>query len=53
MEYLVTYQPAIGTLDQPRLIYLAPGSDLTDKQPDINEDQKSPDRRSDVVAKQP
>ncbi|MET8874762.1 NUDIX hydrolase [Nocardia sp. NPDC004604] len=37
MKHLVTYQPAIGTLDQPQLIYLAHGADLTDKQPDINE----------------
>ncbi|MEV6278881.1 NUDIX domain-containing protein [Nocardia sp. NPDC051832] len=37
MEYLVTYQPAIGTLDQPQEIYLARGADLTDAQPDINE----------------
>ncbi|MER7454696.1 NUDIX hydrolase [Nocardia beijingensis] len=37
MEHLVTYQPAIGTLDQPQEIYLARGACLTDTQPDINE----------------
>ncbi|WP_431964411.1 NUDIX hydrolase [Nocardia sp. bgisy134] len=37
MERLVTYQPAIGTLDHPQEIYLARGADLTDTHPDINE----------------
>ncbi|MEV0461573.1 NUDIX hydrolase [Nocardia tengchongensis] len=37
MEHLVTYQPSIGTLDQPQEIYLARGADLTDTAPDINE----------------
>ncbi|WP_324199038.1 NUDIX hydrolase [Nocardia amamiensis] len=37
MEHLVTYQPAIGTLDQPQEIYLARGAHLTDTQPDVNE----------------
>ncbi|MGV9835341.1 NUDIX hydrolase [Nocardia niigatensis] len=37
MEHLVTYQPSIGTLDQPQEIYLAHGADLTDTAPDINE----------------
>ncbi|MFJ1457901.1 NUDIX domain-containing protein [Nocardia sp. N2S4-5] len=37
MDHLVTYQPAIGTLDQPQEIYLARGADLTDTAPDINE----------------
>ncbi|MEU7214517.1 NUDIX hydrolase [Nocardia iowensis] len=37
IEHLVTYQPAIGTLDQPQEIYLARGADLTDTPPDINE----------------
>ncbi|MFE7746504.1 NUDIX hydrolase [Nocardia sp. NPDC057455] len=37
MEHLVTYQPAIGTLDQPQEIYLARGARLTDTQPDVNE----------------
>ncbi|MET8777859.1 NUDIX hydrolase [Nocardia sp. NPDC004654] len=37
MEHLVTYQPAIGTLDHPQEIYLARGADVTDTQPDINE----------------
>ncbi len=37
MQHLVTYQPAIGTLDQPQEVYLARGADLTDTHPDINE----------------
>lgn len=37
MEHLVTYQPSIGTLDQPQQIFLARGADLTDTTPDINE----------------
>ncbi|MFD3459700.1 NUDIX hydrolase [Nocardia fluminea] len=37
MQHLVTYQPAIGTLDQPQEVYLARGADLTDTPPDINE----------------
>ncbi|NKY86531.1 NUDIX domain-containing protein [Nocardia veterana] len=37
MEHLVTYQPAIGTLDQPQLVYLARGAELTDTVPDVNE----------------
>ncbi|MGW4125661.1 NUDIX hydrolase [Nocardia sp. NPDC004711] len=37
MERLVTYQPSIGSLDQPQEIYLARGADLTDTAPDINE----------------
>jgi 8-oxo-dGTP pyrophosphatase MutT (NUDIX family) len=40
MEHLVTYQPAIGTLDQPQQIYLAHGADLTDNPPDINEAER-------------
>lgn len=37
MEHLVTYQPAIGTLDHPQEIYLARSAELTDTAPDINE----------------
>ncbi|MFE1591134.1 NUDIX hydrolase [Nocardia sp. NPDC058705] len=37
MEHLVTYQPAIGTLDQPQEIYLARGATSTGSVPDINE----------------
>lgn len=37
MEHLVTYQPSIGSLDQPQEIYIARGADLTDTAPDINE----------------
>ncbi|WP_328404372.1 NUDIX hydrolase [Nocardia sp. NBC_00403] len=37
MEHLVSFQPSIGTMDQPQEIYLARGADLTDTPPDINE----------------
>lgn len=37
IEHLVTYQPAIGTLDHPQEIYLARGAEATGAQPDINE----------------
>ncbi|MEV0295814.1 NUDIX hydrolase [Nocardia sp. NPDC050710] len=37
MEHLVTYQPSIGTLDQPQEIYLSRDAELTDTAPDINE----------------
>ncbi|RJO73371.1 NUDIX domain-containing protein [Nocardia panacis] len=37
MQHLVTYQPSIGSLDQPQEIYLARGADPTDTAPDINE----------------
>ncbi|KZM72222.1 NUDIX hydrolase [Nocardia terpenica] len=37
MEHLVTYQPSIGSLDQPQEIYLARGADPTGSEPDINE----------------
>ncbi|WP_433526150.1 NUDIX domain-containing protein [Nocardia pseudovaccinii] len=37
MEHLVTYQPAVGSLDHPQEIYIARGADLTGRLPDINE----------------
>ncbi|MET9211539.1 MULTISPECIES: NUDIX hydrolase [unclassified Nocardia] len=37
MQHLVTYQPAIGTLDQPQEIYLARGAEPTGAAPDVNE----------------
>ncbi|WP_017589863.1 NUDIX hydrolase [Nocardiopsis ganjiahuensis] len=40
MEHMVTFQPAIGSVDQPQIIYLAHGADLTDTPPDINEAQE-------------
>ncbi|MGW5309524.1 NUDIX hydrolase [Nocardia thailandica] len=40
MQRLVTYQPAIGTLDQPQEIYLARGAEPTGAAPDINEAQE-------------
>ncbi|WP_046470182.1 NUDIX hydrolase [Allosalinactinospora lopnorensis] len=39
MEHLVTFQPAIGSVDQPQILYLARGADLTDTVPDVNEAQ--------------
>lgn len=40
MEHLVTFQPAIGSVDQPQIVYLARGADLTGVTPDINEAEK-------------
>lgn len=40
MEHMVTFQPAIGSVDQPQIVYLARGADLTDTPPDINEAQE-------------
>jgi 8-oxo-dGTP pyrophosphatase MutT (NUDIX family) len=40
MEHMVTFQPAIGSVDQPQIIYLARGADLTDTPPDVNEAQE-------------
>ncbi len=37
MEHLVTFQPAIGSVDQPQLVFLARGADRTDTAPDVNE----------------
>jgi 8-oxo-dGTP pyrophosphatase MutT (NUDIX family) len=40
MEHLVTFQPAIGSVDQPQIVYLARGADPTGAAPDINEAQE-------------
>ncbi|MFV2197389.1 NUDIX hydrolase [Nocardiopsis sp. LOL_012] len=40
MEHLVTFQPAIGSVDQPQIVYLARGAALTDTAPDVNEAQE-------------
>ena len=37
MEPLLTFQPMVGTIDQPNQLYLARGADPTGAQPDINE----------------
>ncbi|MEQ7129534.1 NUDIX hydrolase [Actinopolymorpha sp. B11F2] len=37
MEHLVTFQPSIGSLDQPQEIYLARGADRVATVPDVNE----------------
>jgi 8-oxo-dGTP pyrophosphatase MutT (NUDIX family) len=40
MEPLLTFQPMVGTIDQPNLIYLARGADHTGADPDINEAER-------------
>jgi 8-oxo-dGTP pyrophosphatase MutT (NUDIX family) len=37
MEHLVTFQPSIGSLDQPQEIYVARGADRVRTDPDANE----------------
>jgi hypothetical protein len=37
MEPLLTFQPMVGTIDQPNQLYLARGADPTGTEPDINE----------------
>lgn len=37
MQHLVTFQPAIGTVDQPQEVFLARGADATGVSPDVNE----------------
>lgn len=37
MELLLSFQPAVGTIDQENLVYLSQGADLTDGTPDVNE----------------
>ncbi len=37
MERLVTFQPSIGSLDQPQEVYLARGADRVATTPDMNE----------------
>ncbi|PRX97786.1 NUDIX domain-containing protein [Allonocardiopsis opalescens] len=37
MEHLVTFQPAIGSMDHPQMVYLARGADPTGTTPDVNE----------------
>lgn len=40
MEHLVTFQPALGSVDQPQIVYLASGADSVGTAPDINEAEK-------------
>ncbi|MBR8743150.1 NUDIX hydrolase [Nocardiopsis sp. MG754419] len=40
MEHMVTFQPAIGSVDQPQIIHLARGADPTGTTPDVNETQE-------------
>ncbi len=37
MRQLLTFQPMVGTIDQPNLLYLADGADHTGAETDINE----------------
>jgi 8-oxo-dGTP pyrophosphatase MutT (NUDIX family) len=37
MRQLLTFQPMVGTIDQPNLVYVATGADNTGTVPDINE----------------
>src|SRR4051812_13473282 len=37
MEQLLSFQPMVGTIDQPNVVYLARGADFTGAAPDINE----------------
>jgi 8-oxo-dGTP pyrophosphatase MutT (NUDIX family) len=37
MEPLIRFQPMVGTIDQPNIVYLARGADDTGAAPDINE----------------
>src|SRR2546429_4645297 len=37
MKPLLSFQPMVGTIDQPNQLYLARGADATGGQPDINE----------------
>lgn len=40
MRPLVSFQPMVGTIDQPNLVYLADGADHTGAAPDINEAER-------------
>jgi 8-oxo-dGTP pyrophosphatase MutT (NUDIX family) len=40
MEQLLSFQPAVGTIDQENLVFLARGADPTGLPPDINETAK-------------
>src|SRR4051812_28137640 len=37
IEPLLTFQPMVGTIDQPNIVYLARGAEYTGADPDINE----------------
>jgi 8-oxo-dGTP pyrophosphatase MutT (NUDIX family) len=37
MKQLISFQPMVGTIDQPNLIFLAQGADHTGAAPDVNE----------------
>ncbi len=40
MQHLVTFQSAIGSVDQPQEVFLARGADVTETPPDVNEAEK-------------
>lgn len=37
MELLLSFQPAVGAIDQENIVFLARGADPTGRAPDINE----------------
>jgi 8-oxo-dGTP pyrophosphatase MutT (NUDIX family) len=40
MEPLIAFQPMVGTIDQPNVVYLARGAEPTGAAPDINETER-------------
>lgn len=40
MERLLAFQPMVGTIDQPNIVYLARGADNTGAAPDVNEAER-------------
>lgn len=40
MEPLIAFQPMVGTIDQPNVVYLARGAEATGAAPDINETER-------------
>ena len=40
MEPLVAFQPMVGTIDQPNVVYLSRGAEPTGAAPDINETER-------------
>ncbi len=40
LEPLLTYQPMVGTIDQPNIVFMARGAERTDAAPDMNETER-------------
>jgi 8-oxo-dGTP pyrophosphatase MutT (NUDIX family) len=40
METLLSFQPMVGTVDQPNIVYLGRGADFTGSAPDVNEAER-------------